>query len=289
MIVIKLWGGLGNQLFQYAFGRAIAKNNGVDVAFDTSFYDNQPSYVGRREIELLKLTRSIEITKPTGITKIFENRYVNKAIRIFPKVKLVYGKGGFIKETGHTFLPWVLDTDKYDGYYFDGYWQTEKYFLTEKPELMGLFANFKISEYGARIVTEEEKCNSISVHIRRGDYYTKSHRVGYKVRDDYYNEAFEYINKRIASPTFYIFSDDIEWIKSQDFIKQYDCRFVENKGPNAAIEDMICMSKCKHGIMSSSTFSWWGNWIRDDLSTIVIAPTGFYCNTDFIPDRWTRL
>lgn len=288
MIIVKMWGGLGNQLFQYAFGIAMAKKNNTSVSFDASFYDKQPRHVGKRNLDILKLNSEIHMTDEIGsLIQFLENRYVNKAIRVFPKFCLSYKEGGFVKETGHKFLPWLLEPNSFDNYYFDGYWQSEKYFFNERSLILKLFNQYKQSDYCRQICTAEKNANSVAIHVRRGDYYKKG--IGYKVREGYYQEAIKYMVEKVENPIVFVFSDDLEWMKKQEYLQNINCVFVENMGENAAIEDIICMSKCKHGIMSSSTFSWWGNWLRNGADSIVIAPTGFYCNSDFIPERWIRL
>lgn len=289
MIIVKMWGGLGNQLFQYAFGIAMAKKSNTSVCFDMSFYDKQPRHVGRRHLDILKLNSKIcKSDEHRGFIKFLENRYINKAIRVFPKFCLSYKGRGFVKETGHKFLPWLLGPNSFDNYYFDGYWQSEKYFVHERDTLLKLFNQYEQSDYCKQICAAEESSNSVAIHVRRGDYYNKK-SIGYKVRESYYQEALEYLIEKVDNPTVFVFSDDIEWMKKQEYLQKHNCIFVENKSENAAIEDIICISKCKHGIMSSSTFSWWGNWLRNGADSIVIAPTGFYCNSDFIPERWIRL
>lgn len=289
MIAIKLWGGLGNQLFQYMFGYSLANMTGDDLIFDIAFYDKQPKYVGKRNIDLLKLFPNIKITKERKhIVSLFENGYLNKLIRIFPNFVFNFLDTTFIKETRATYNPHLLLIEKERYNYFDGYWQTSKYFCSYKEELLGLLKNFGHTQTANNHISTIAKTNSVSIHIRKGDFSSSYSYIGYAVSDDYYKMAIRYMETKLDSPTFFIFTDDKEYIEHSKILEGHKYFIVDNDEDDAAVEDLLCMTKCKHGIMSASTFSWWGNWLKND-GAIIIAPKGKYFNEYFCENSWIRM
>lgn len=293
MIIVKLWGGMGNQLFQYAFGYSLAKKHNDSLRFDTKFYNNQPKHVGKRNIVFehsFQDTDFLECKRPKEVL-FFENKYVNKIIRIFRGFGcLVPNNCFFYKEWTRHYcekIPYYsLNTN-----YYDGYWQSAKYFFEYREELLRQFTPSQKIRYD---VERKMKCfskqNTVAIHIRRGDYLLKKNMpAGYTVERlmDYYYRAIEYMASRIDNPVFCFFSDDIGWCKEAFKQLCYRTTFIENVGEEAAIKDLFCISKCKHGIMSPSTFSWWGNWLRSDLeNSIIVAPKGNYGNNCFIDEKW---
>ena len=286
MIVVKVWGGLGNQLFQYAFGYMMAKEHLDEVVFDTSFYQkHQYKYVGRRSYELDKLSCSVKIAhKLPGMISFLESFAINRVLRRKKgTIELSLGKLFFVKEARRKYMPEVpYKADKIN--YYDGYWQSGQYFEKYRDELYELLQPqvdipTNVREFMAII---QEKENSVSVHVRKGDFHG---RIGHEVGIEYYKKAIQCVNDMISDPYFFVFSDDINWAKENiDFGP--NVAFAEFRCAHGAICDLLTMSKCKHGIMSASTFSWWGNWRKDG---IVIAPIGEYFNNRFLNDRWMKL
>lgn len=288
MIVIKLWGGMGNQLFQYALGYVLSKTKMDDLIFDTAFYDKQPKYVGRRAIISKQEFPNIDINSSfnrTPLISAFENRYVNHLLRNSNGLNCTWF-------TQHIFIEKLYKYYDYIPYrentlnYYDGYWQSEKYFLKYRDAILSKFTpNQDIVEavYKWRESLNSDCC--VAVHIRRGDYVRKGNK-SITQGVDYYIKAMEYINQKFRNPLFCIFSDDIEWCKKQ-FSDIDNVVYVENKIGNGDIIDLFSISLCNHGIMSISTFSWWGNWLRkDDSNSLVIYPEGKYFNDYFMPEKW---
>lgn len=134
--------------------------------------------------------------------------------------------------------------------------------------------------------------NSISIHVRRGDYVSNAATNKYHGLCDlgYYKKSIDYISKRVESPVYYIFSDDISWCKINLKIKGNVTYISHNNGDNSW-EDMRLMSRCKHNIIANSSFSWWAAWLNTNLDKIVIAPRNWYKDlprnmTDIIPSSW---
>lgn len=237
MIIVKLKGGLGNQMFQYAFGKKISIDRKTNLKFDKTFLENTIWQ------------------KLTGVTvRAYELGEFN--------VKAQFSKF------------WQRNN------YFDGYWQNEKYFKKIKPILLKDFTLRNKSDKFLKFKKMISNTNSVSIHIRRGDYVERKVTKDYHgvLGFDYYFKAFELIGKKTKHPRFFIFSDD-PTISSFSGLTDG--------------EELILMSKCKHNIIANSSFSWWGAWLNKNPSKIVIAPKKWFGvgvkNTVALPKEWIRI
>ena len=298
MIIIKLWGGMCNQMFLYAFGYALSKKVGDDIAFETKFFDNQPSYVGKRNIistEDFNLSK-LSFCKRPSEAKFFEIKCINRLFRY--TTGFSYSISSNFKMILEEHLHFYNDIPYSKGLvnYYDGYWQSGKYFHEYRNEIL---KEFTPSDSIVRSVNNWkdslDSTKTVAVHIRRGDYQNKVNKAIstlYKIKNDisYYLRAMDYMVNVLGSPKFCIFSDDINWCKETLSNKYKDIVFVENTGKDAALLDLYSISKCEHGIMSPSSFSWWGNWLRsNNAESIVVCPQGIMGNDTFIDDKWIRV
>lgn len=287
MIIIKLSGGLGNQLFQYALGRHLAVLNQAVLKLDTSLLDTSHSWTYRTyalesfNIQAVKATQQ-EINQLAGKW----GGWLHRFRKFFQLKSSIY----FKEPHFHFYLP-VLSLQ--DGVYLDGCWQSEKYFaavaglIREDLTLIVPFSN-----YLETLKNSILQCTSVSVHIRRGDYTTssKANRYLKPCEADYYQKAIDYLAKRIVNPVLFVFSDDVKWAKTNlkfDFPTQY----IEG---NSAPEDLLLMASCQHQIIANSTFSWWGAWLNGHPNKIIIAPQKWFSTErfdtkDLLPESWIRL
>ena len=287
-----------NQMFQYAFGFALAHKYEEKLGFDFDFYNNQPGFVGKRKVicqDQFPLLSKLQVAERPFMVKLFENKYISHLLRYNCGCKLsLPGKVSFMMEKLHKYYA-LLPYQSGRINYYDGYWQTARYFKSYEEEIKREFtpkaeiAN-KVKEWRKQV--ESDSC--VAVHIRRGDYLNKINQKtlhgGNVIGDvDYYLRAIDYMKNHLDKPKFCFFSDDIEWCK-QTFTKEsIDALFVENKGADAALLDLYSIAECDHGIMSPSSFSWWGNWLRTKRNGIVIGPKGEHSNEYFIDDDWIAL
>ena len=247
MIVCKIHGGMGNQMFQYATAISIAKKNNTFSRF--LYTENCGTYRPFR----LKVFKNLEIEK-----------YINSN-EIFQRI-----------EDDFIYRDYV--TNEQD-LYLDGYWQSEKYFKDNEEEIRNVF---EIDEFINYVVPD----NSISLHIRRGDYLNSN---GYHPIQtmEYYKKA---LNKVGDYDKLFILSDDITWCKENVIFD--NVVFVEGQ---SEIQDMKVMSLCDHNIIANSSFSWWGAWLNDNPNKKVIAPSKWFGNepklntSDIIPKEWIVL
>lgn len=137
--------------------------------------------------------------------------------------------------------------------------------------------------------------NSVSVHIRRGDYVTKSryNKTYAHCTVKYYENAVDYIAKKFPNPHIYIFSDDTDWIK-ENIKFPYETEYVTHNIGQNSFEDIRLMSNCKHNVIANSTFSWWGAWLNQNSEKIVVCPDVWFqdsriVQTDIYPKEWIRI
>lgn len=271
MNTVRLMGGLGNQMFQYAFGVLLGKNTKYDISwFDES--KGNPDITPREyELNFWNINPKL-INKDPG--KLFG------FIRIKQKHVFEY--------PCNIYNPKLL---KSKNCIFEGYFQVARYYEPIRNILLKDFVpKNKPNSKNQKMLDLIQSSTSISIHVRRGDYIKLQHIHG--LCDlEYYKKSIEYITKHVDNPHFFIFSDDIQWVK--DNLKlDYPCEFIYfNHGRDSAW-DMWLMANCKHNIIANSSFSWWGAWLNQNTDKIVIAPKHWKADgskTDIVPTNWKRM
>ena len=289
MIQIKLWGGLCNQMFQYSFGYVLSKKKKDELCFDLDFYNKQPKNVSKRteclRLYFPKLDFKAE-ARPKSVA-FFEQRLINHVLYYhFNRFRRVAKNSFFFKEKHYQYYS-VIPYKSNALNYYDGYWQSELYFKEYSNEIRNTFTPsddiLDVVHKWTRLANEK---TTVALHVRRGDLYGKNGEKKDLLLIDYFKNSIHFIKNRTGDFTLFILSDDIEWCRNNLSMLNDDVVFVDNSDNNAALVDLFIIACCDHGIMSRSTFSWWGNWLGDNRKRIVVAPAGVYFNTFFIPDRW---
>ena len=214
--------------------------------------------------------------------------YINKIIvflfKLF-KVSVIY-------ESDYAFNKKYLINSTGINFYYGG-WHCDKYFVKNKGDVVSYF-NFEITGDSIikNIVNEIRQKNSVSVHVRRGDYLNGSTAdfLGGVCTKKYYEKAFDIIQSKVKSPHYFIFSDDMVWVKN-NIIKE-NATYVDCNCGTDSWRDMYLMSLCAHNIISNSTFSWWGAWLNINSNNITVCPYRFTKNdteTEVYPDNWHRI
>ena len=280
MIITKIKGGLGNQLFQYATGRAVASHHKLPLKLDLTWFETNKLHNGYR---LDQLAIQAEIATENEIIKLKgENNILFSALR---KVGL-FKRKSYFKEKRSSYFDGGVFKNKF--LYLNGYWQNELYFSNIRKLLLGELSPINsMNNLGYAYLENIEKSNSVSLHVRRGDYLN-SKNIGV-LGVDYYTKAIDYIRQNVENPTFYIFSDDLEWCKdSLGFLD--NCIYVDRT--QTEIEDLKLMSFCRHNIIANSSFSWWGAWLNQNPNKTVVAPKGWIINdpdsSNVIPSDWVK-
>ena len=284
MIIIKIIGGLGNQMFQYSFYRSL-QSKGINVYADLSEFEAYPLHNG------YELERIFNLTVRTPSQFILNLFRPNQTKWVFRKLKRVLNlkKTYRVEEKEFSFDPSFLsDTNKY---YF-GYWQNEGYFHNIAEQIKHDFIFPKIADIENETILQKiTNTQSVSIHVRRGDYL-KDPLLGNICNLDYYEEAIFNINSKIKNAQFFVFSDDMAWCRQN--LKLENVTYIDlNKGERSYI-DMQLMSNCKHNIIANSSFSWWGAWLNNNPNKVIIAPGKWVNNltvydTDICPKNWIKL
>lgn len=294
MVTVLLNGGLGNQLFQYAAAKSLSLHHKVPLQIDIS------SFL-REDLPELEVPRDFELYKFTGVhdaTCVLSKEQNKEVVDFLQKKSLakllpnhcrkIYSErfyhfdSNFFKSRKHVLLK--------------GQWQSEKYFspykaffsnaLQLKPELV---------ENCQAKATTLQTINSVSVHVRRGDYLRKQiifdwHGVMGK---DYYEKAFCVLAEKIGNFTPYYFTDDPEWVK-ENLMSLKEGELISGVHSKTHYEDFYLISKCRHNIIANSSFSWWGAWLNDNPEKVVVGPEKWFDQGpkdtyDILPTEWIRI
>lgn len=290
--VIKFKGGLGNQLFQYAFLRGLEERYNIEIKADMSTYTEiyHELCVAKIQEYNVKLNISTEEEK-MSICKI---KHAGSQFKIGYKFKtlleILVNRRYFYEWK----RPYIKESKIIQNDYFDGCWQCEKYFCDIRTQLMEELSLKKgISEEGLQQIKELENCNSVLAGFRRGDYFKnakmKKHYGSCDI--EYYQKAIEYIERNVENPVFYVTSDDMEWVR-RNIVFHSKTIYREKEKRSSDAEEIIVMSHCKHAFIANSTFLWWMAWLICNKNAIIIAPYNWYADgtkTDIIPDSWIKL
>jgi hypothetical protein len=294
MIVVKLKGGLGNQMFQYAAGRRLAETCNTELKLDLDFLKNSQikEKVTLRQYELSIFNIVEKVASRAEVQKL--DNIKNKVLRkYFPSFKT----NPYVKEKYFQFDPAILNLK--GSQYLDGHWMSEKYFKDVEPVIRSEFT------FKRPVLSEAESLqaailssNSICMQIRRGDYITNSDiaRVHGVASLMYFEKAIAYLTKEILNPVFFIFSDDSDWC-IENFKHLDNACFVEKELGHTKADNsdyLQLMSQCKYFIISNSTFGWWGAWLSTYRNKIVIAPKNWFnintiTTTDIYPSAWMKM
>lgn len=290
-VITRLNGGLGNQLFQYAAGRALAERLDAPLKIDLSEFETYPL----RRFELNKFNISAEIATPDEARCFIINP--SRLQRYISRLAITWGLGSgkiALRETKFNYD--ALFEKVHHPIYLNGYWQSEKYFKSAESILRSeLCLADALDPSSEKILAEIQQSSAISLHIRRGDYVTNPSAAAVHgvCPLDYYYSAIRHITAHVPNPCFFVFSDDPQWAKDNLKIS-YPVQFVEANGPDRGVEDMWLMKSCDHHIIANSSFSWWAAWLNDSSDKIVIAPRIWFLDKnindkDLIPERWVKI
>jgi hypothetical protein len=292
MIITNLIGGLGNQMFQYAVARRLGHRHRTIVKLDISGFETYKLHkfsLGgfniQADVAIGEDLKSMGIRKPS----LLEN-YLRLACRcpVKPSPNHIFEKLPFIFNPDILALP--------DGVYLDGYWQNEKYFI-EITDIIRREFTVKTPQAGKDKEMAEEilSCESVSLHIRRGDYVSNplTHSIHGICDLDYYSRGIAHVVDRIRNPRLFVFSDEPEWARS-NLVSHCPITLVSHNGPEKNYEDLRMMSQCRHHIIANSSFSWWGAWLNPSPSKIVISPARWMRKEemktdDLLPEGWIRM
>lgn len=292
MISIKLKGGLGNQMFQYATLKAL------------SLIHKKKIYIDLESIKKAQLTTDLFTPRKFSLNVFgIEATPLPILFRFALKISVVLKKI-LTSDINLFYNSYNDDSDlsiiKFPAY-LDGYFQSENYFKEFRQQILAEFSfKFALDKANERLLCDLNKNESISIHFRRADYVDKPevslfHGV---CSLDYYRTAIEYLKEKIHSPVFYVFTDDPIWVQTYfiDSNPLYRMVLVNINHGVDSWKDMYLMSKCRYNIIANSSFSWWGAWLNTNPDKIVIAPSQWYADPkvnakshNIVPSSWIKI
>jgi hypothetical protein len=293
MIIVKLIGGLGNQMFQYAAGKALACAHNTELLFDVSYLLKDPkgAYT-KRELELDVFHIDLKIATEADI-KLFNIDRSNKVTRTLQRNFPFLFSYLYAAESGSSYQQAFSSFPK--NTYLEGFWQSEKYFKSIASVIRSDFQlkeplDLKNTKWMNEIVNSE----SVSIHVRRGDYVSGLGQQSHVSCDlMYYQKALDLIKQKKSNIKAYVFSDDLDWCKANLKFNEPTFYVESNQKQNFEV-DMILMSHCKHNIIANSSFSWWAAWLNLNDEKLVVAPKNWFAdvtlnNKDLLPKEWITL
>lgn len=289
IVVVRLLGGLGNQMFQYATGRAFALRHGADVVLDVSSFE---SYTLRRyELDSLqieaRLASADELKAIGGAEPTAWHARLLAPLRGRPAIQV-------LREAHFHFDP-ALESAR-PPIALHGYWQSERYFLDARDRLSReLVPRQPLDPRNASTADKIRATNAVSLHVRRGDYVSdaRTNRYHGTCSPEYYSAAVDYIVARVPEPHLFVFSDDPAWT-SQNMTFPAPTTYVAANPADEGFRDMQLMAMCRHHVIANSSFSWWGAWLNRAPDKIVVAPARWFASSDndtrdLVPATWVRI
>lgn len=286
MIIVKLFGRLGNQMFHYALALNLANKNNAKIKFciDQNYWDYylkifniQPIFASQREVDRF-------IFNP--------KKKLNKSIRM---IKDIINPHYVIKEKSFNYDEKVFHISS-KNIYLEGCWQSEKYFKNIEDQIRSIYSlHIDIPLEIKPLADEILHSNSVCISVRRGDYLLPNNiKVYGSLGVEYYNKGIQIISSKEKSIRIFIFSDDIEWCM-KNFKFDYPTFFMTYPlGHIKYLYDFKLMTLCKHYIIPNSTFSWWAAWLGSSPDKIVVAPEKWYLmndmdDEDIVPTSWIKI
>ena len=263
-------------MFSYALYHVLCKNNNYGLAY-IDIIDSSSHHNGFELDKVFPVIKRKNDRVLKGFSRKLYSKYLNRLFKHY-------------KQSEVGFFEHILST-RHALSSYDGFWQSERYFLKESEDITNLFAfnRDRISRKTREVSIDIAACSSVSIHVRRGDYLGNT-QLNSVCSLSYYKEAIRLISRKVANPVFYLFTDDKDWVKSQ--FSDTNFILVDWNETTDSWQDMFLMSQCRHNIIANSTFSWWGAWLNKYDRKCVIAPKRWFANAeapDIIPDTWIRV
>ena len=305
MILVRIKGGLGNQLFQYACGRSLAIEKQTSLALDLSWFNSESAHLPHAPREYL--LKYLNISPETDVFSINESNQLKIHFQLLnhPSPNL---KTHFLRILEKT-IPryqnwsWVQEHDPFkynpdifsntmENIFLDGYWQNEAYFVSHKQAILHEFSpNNDNIPADTEISQRIQQSNAVSIHIRRGDYIKSEKTQAFHgvLSEKYYLEGIKKIHENVENAKFFVFSDDPDWCHNHLSLP-IEYEIVSNNQRNA-VDELFLMSKCKHHIIANSTFSWWAAWLNPFPKAITIAPSQWLQVSSYNPacTHWIKV
>ena len=291
MRIVKLKGGLGNQMFQYSYALLVEKRTGEPVKLDySSYYSLGSDSVRVPRIE--KFDIHIGPADQRELSSILKFSHKGNSLSFKYKVGILAEEKlnhRYFREPNRGYIdPTVL----MGYYYFDGYWQSWRYVEEVKEKVKKEFVpNYNLSEK-TRITQDVMRSeNAVFIGVRRGDYAAEREHYG-SFNSNYYLNAMSYISQRVNNPVFYVFSNDIDWCKANLHLGDYCVKYRDSELQTDDFEELMLMASCQHAIIVNSSYHWWGATLIKNSKKIICCPEKWWFDDkpiDIIPNEWIRI
>lgn len=269
MIIMKYWGGIGNQLFIYALQREL-EYKGKTVKADIINLLDQANKEMPANFEIDKLGIQLDFVTDSDFYAI--QRTIKQKIKWLKSIitgdncKKYFYYFNMYEERSKVFDKGVLDLDNT---FIFGYWQCPRYFEDVK-DIIKSEITFPKYDHLSEEIKKFKECNSVSLHVRLGDYGKEQNSgFGRVCSVQYYRNAIDRIKEKVEKPVFFVFSNDVK--EAEHVLSEIGLEYISMEG-KSSIEDLYLMSNCKHHIIANSSYSWWGAWLGEDEDTIIVAP-----------------
>ena len=289
---VMIKGGLGNQMSQFAFYLSLRHHFGNHVKAL-----NMCGYKANNKLQINHLFRNVN-------SDFISNKLLSVLVRIMATYRLTFvtskiqylltllGVACINEKYDYSFKPQIFEPNKSKLCLYLGGWHCENYFKAVEQSIRKLY-KFNLDDLDSKnllLLNAIKSTESVSVHIRRGDYYTVGAKLLGGVCDfNYYSNALLAISGKVSNPEYFIFSDDPKWVKENYNLEGF---YVVGNDGEDSWKDMLLMSACKHNIICNSSFSWWGAWLNNNKAKVVICPSKFVATetkTDVYPNSWLKI
>jgi glycosyl transferase family 11 len=283
MVVFYSMGGLGNQMFQYATARGLARRLGIDVGADTSWHGRTLPDTTPRPFVLPRL--NVQLRALSMRERFWARIASDRILGRFPLLPWAVRR-----ERDFSYDPSIARSG--DRTYLFGYWQSPRYFEDARDTLVPeLLPRAPPSDADRRVIESMRGCESVFVHVRRGDYVSLAAAAANHgtCSVEYYRAAFDVVAGAVRAPVLFVFSDDPAWAR-ENLKFPAPTVYVDHNSPGDAEQDLRLMASCRHAIIANSSFSWWGAWLGDQEGRVVVAPRRWFADgrptPDLLPPTW---
>jgi len=296
MIIVNINGGLGNQMFQYALGKALSIKKNTDLTLYTKEVSDRNDHNGFELHNVFNTTSAV--ATDTERKSVLGMRYSHNIIKLLRSKKIGFLRGKhYIVENHFHYDKQIEDITKC--VFLRGFWQSEKYFSAHRQAILKEFSfKNKLSDKNLKAAKKIQETISISIHVRRGDYISNPgvNKTFASLNAEYYQKALKKLNIDPIKSLLVFFSDDTDWVE-KNIINQlsndYKHMLVNHNIGSESYNDMRLMSLCSHNIIANSSFSWWGAWLNRTPGRKVIAPKNWFLTdkstVNLYPNDWIKI
>jgi hypothetical protein len=291
-IISHVIGGLGNQMFQYAAGRSLSIAHDVQLLLDVRDFAGYRLHQGFELMRVFGCSAAVADSQDVRDVLGWQSSRLVRRVLARPALRFLRHRHLIVEPH---FNYWANIAQILPPAYLMGYWQSERYF-TDVADIIRRDFTFKqpLSPENQKVAEQIGATNAVSLHVRRGDYLSSAKTLATHgvCSLAYYENAVRCITARVEDANFFVFSDDLDWVRSNLRI-DHPCHFVDNNTGIGSYADMRLMSLCKHHIIANSSFSWWGAWLNSYQEKMVVAPRQWFANNndvkDLFPHDWILL